>query len=171
MRKELKVARENNIMDLDNSQILDILINHLKEEHNFSNSDINRLIGKPGATIPVSIFSDRLSSLEAIVKYLFEEHHLTNRQIADLLNRNIRTIWATYRNAVKKLPKPFTLTKTRFKIPASLLKNRTFSTLEAIVMYLKENYNLNFHEIALLLKRDDSTIWTVYHRALKKQNG
>lgn len=55
-------------------------------------------------------------------------------------------------------------------IPVSILKDRSLSALEAISEYLKETLNMNYHEIAVLMNRDDRTIWTVYDRAKKKRN-
>ena len=54
-------------------------------------------------------------------------------------------------------------------LPSSIFKDRTLSVLEVMVEYLKEKLNLSYHEIALLLNRDDRTIWTVYQRAKKKR--
>ena len=54
-------------------------------------------------------------------------------------------------------------------LPTYILKDRSVSVLEAIVEYLKGNENLSFHEIALLINRDDRTIWTVYDRVKKKR--
>jgi len=54
-------------------------------------------------------------------------------------------------------------------LPTYILKDRSVSVLEAIVEYLKSNENLSFHEIALLINRDDRTIWTVYDRVKKKR--
>jgi hypothetical protein len=34
--------------------------------------------------------------------------------------------------------------------------------------YLKEEKKLSFHKIAIILNRDDRTIWTCWHRASKK---
>ena len=48
------------------------------------------------------------------------------------------------------------------------MADRSFSTLESIVRYLKESCHLSLHEIAVILNRDDSTIWTVYDRAKRK---
>lgn len=155
--------------EISASDILTAFIRHLKEEHNYSSEQISKLIRKEGITIPVSIFTEKISCLETVTKYLIEVLGLKNKDAAKLLNRNARTIWTTYQNAVKKFPQKFSLKeKCRFSVPASEFQNRLFSALEVVVMHLKENYNLGFHEIAALLKRDDSTVWTVYHRALKK---
>jgi len=54
-------------------------------------------------------------------------------------------------------------------VPTYILKDRSVSVLEAIVEYLKDNENLSYHEIALLINRDDRTIWTVYSRVKKKR--
>ena len=59
--------------------------------------------------IPVSIFNRELSSLETIVKYLREVLNLKNKEISNVINRNVRTIWTTYQNAIEKLPKRFSL--------------------------------------------------------------
>ncbi|MEK6887206.1 MAG: hypothetical protein AABW88_05230 [Nanoarchaeota archaeon] len=58
---------------------------------------------------------------------------------------------------------------SEIKIPISVLSNRSLATLESVVVYLKENLNLTYHQIAELLNRDDRTIWTCYNRASKKR--
>ena len=58
---------------------------------------------------------------------------------------------------------------TEYMIPSSILRDRTISVLEAIVEYLKDKKQLTYHEIALLLNRNDRTIWTCYHRVQKKR--
>ncbi|MAG50254.1 hypothetical protein CL621_01275 [archaeon] len=54
-------------------------------------------------------------------------------------------------------------------IPSHVLKDRTLSVLEALVEYLKEKQNLTYHEISILINRDERNIWTVYSRAKKKR--
>ena len=54
-------------------------------------------------------------------------------------------------------------------IPSSVFLDRNISVLEALVKYLKEQKKLTYHEIAVLLNRDDRTIWTCYSRAMKKR--
>lgn len=54
-------------------------------------------------------------------------------------------------------------------IPVSVISDRSLATLESVVEYLKEKKNLSYHEIAVLLKRDDRTVWTCYSRAKKKR--
>ncbi|MBN1386409.1 hypothetical protein JW968_05555 [Candidatus Woesearchaeota archaeon] len=54
-------------------------------------------------------------------------------------------------------------------IPSEVFKDRSISVLEAMVEYLKDRKELSFHEIAVLLNRNDRTIWTVYHRTQQKR--
>ena len=53
-------------------------------------------------------------------------------------------------------------------IPIAILQNRKLGVLQSIVIYLKDEKKLSFHDIAKLLKRDDRTIWTTYKQAKKK---
>ena len=55
------------------------------------------------------------------------------------------------------------------QIPLLVLRDRRISVLEAIVEYLKDEKELTYHEIAVMLNRDDRTIWTCYHRAKTKR--
>ena len=55
-------------------------------------------------------------------------------------------------------------------IPASIF-NHGLSGLEAIVFYLKETQGLRFCQIALLLNRDDRTIWDAHNEACQKAQG
>jgi len=55
------------------------------------------------------------------------------------------------------------------EFPTYIFKDRKGAVLEIIVEYLKDVKQLNFHEIALLLNRDERTIWTAYSRVKKKR--
>ena len=61
----------------------------------------------------------------------------------------------------------FKIVSSKYLIPVSCF-TPSLTILESVVVYLKERWLLNYHQIALLLKRDDRTIWTVYQRAKKK---
>ena len=120
-------------------------------------------------SIPLSVFDNKeLSSLETICKYLKENQNLSYHEIAVLLNRNDRTIWTTYNNSKKKLPALFPISKSEYYLPISIFKERKLAVLESIAVYLKDECNLTFHNIAVLLNRNDRTIWTVYNRGKKK---
>lgn len=124
------------------------------------------------SVVPSSIFLDRnLAPLESISEYLKEEKGLSYHEIAVLVDRNDRTIWTCYNRAKKKRaenPKGVILTKHVVEIPIEIFKNRTFAPLESITSHLKEVADLSFHEIAVLLNRNDRTIWTCYNRVQKK---
>jgi len=55
------------------------------------------------------------------------------------------------------------------QVPVGIFANKNLGILESTVKYLKENNNLTYHEIAVLLKRDDRTIWATYHKAIRKE--
>ena len=57
-------------------------------------------------------------------------------------------------------------------IPLHVFEDRSLSFLEVVVYFLKVKKGLSFREISKILSRDERTIWTVYHRAMKKkENG
>src|SRR3989338_2465239 len=149
---------------------------YLKEQ-GLSEEEIAGLAGKLLKTVkeeikvPISVFkNNRLGSLEAIVKYLRENLLLSFRQIADLTNRNDVALAVSYRNAKKKHEIKFVITEiSPYSVPVSILKDRNLSVLENISAYLKDTFGLNYHSVAVLLNRDDRTVWTVYQRAKKKR--
>jgi len=156
--------------DFENA--LKSLVDYLEQEKGFSSDEIIGLIVKEKkpkeVEIPTCIFNGKLSALETIVKYLKENLDLKYSNIAKLLNRNDRTIWTTYSNSRKKFSKKFAVENNKYFIPASIISNRSFSVLESIVSYLKDNLNLRYSQIALMLHRDQRTIWTVYNRKKKR---
>lgn len=115
--------------------------------------------------VPISVFdNDKLSALEAVVKYLKEEQSLKLKEIAAILNRNSKTIWTTYNNASKKMPEPATLKNINMYLPLKLFQNREVSPLEVVINYLKDDLGFKNHEIAVMLHRDQRTIWATYNR-------
>ena len=149
---------------LSKAELLSIIKKHLPD---ISELDIS--IKKETDSVPISVFNNKeLSSLETICKYLKENSNLSYHEIAVLLNRNDRTIWTTYNNAKKKLASAFVVTQSDYFIPLSIFKERKLAVLESIAVYLKDQQGLSFHQIAVLLNRNDRTIWTVYNRGKKK---
>lgn len=58
------------------------------------------------------------------------------------------------------------------KIPVSGLRNKLLTTYEALIVYLKDDSGFNYHNIAVLLGRDERDIRKVYFRAKDKiKNG
>ena len=58
---------------------------------------------------------------------------------------------------------------TQLLIPTSIFLDRNVAVLEAIVEFLKEQYNLNYANIGRLMNRDERNIRTVYMRAKAKR--
>jgi hypothetical protein len=159
-----KKVRNTNIisnLSIDNSENLITALESLLEV--YKKRDGKELL------ISTSIFSAKLGILEALVKYLKENLALKYHEIADLLNRDDRTIWATYQKAIRKQEKRFLLNEESYDVPISLFSDRIFGPLEALVIYLKEEHNLSFNEISQLLKRSYRTIWLSYNNAIKKE--
>ncbi len=145
-------------------------LEHLHKQFNITSKDILSYLQKPRNEIPLSIFTKKLSSLETITKFLRENQQLNFVKIAGLTNRNQKALCRTYHNAKNKQKEQFKDIESEFYFPVHILKNRNLSVLESIVIYLKEKLNLSLIKISSLLKRDPSTIWTIYIRALKKKN-
>ena len=98
-----------------------------------------------------------------------------------MLSRDETTIWTSYSNSMKKSDKVIVdldmkdisfedlkVKKGELIVPLSLFSERRLSILETLCMYLRENFLLSYHNIGLLLERNDRTIWTVVNRATKK---
>lgn len=118
--------------------------------------------------IPATIFRKKISGLEIISKYLVENCNLTLKRIGDLLGRSNKNIWHAYDSSKKKMSEEIKVDEALYLIPISVFKNK-FSVLENIVVYLKEEYLLNFKQISRLIERNERTVWTVYNRAKKKK--
>lgn len=70
------------------------------------------------------------------------------------------------RSNVKKITKA---DRALVFIPTGIFVNRKLSFLESIVKYLKENQGYTFHEISILINRDERNVWTLYNRVKKKR--
>lgn len=106
---------------------LETVVKYLREELDCSYNEIALLLNrKPGPigvsyrqakrkfpsrldvsstenSIPISVFKNsKLTIFETIVVYLKDKDKLKFREIAELLNRNYRTIWTVYKRAKKK---------------------------------------------------------------------
>ncbi len=160
-------------MDIENKQNLVLLISQLVQllSEDEKTKVLTLIAGVKtkniGLEIPVSIFRNNLSGLEAIVYYLKELQHKSILEIAELLNRKNSTIYVTYAKAKKKIKRKLD-TSDNLTIPLDIFSNRKFAVLESIVYYLKTERKLSFKEIALALNKSYSTITTVNNRYLKK---
>ena len=122
--------------------------------------------------VPSYIFHDRmLTPLEAIIKYLRERKKLSYNAISILLSRDVRDVYKAYAHSFDKTQGIFRIRSDYSRqIPISIFSNRKISVLEALVLYLKDRKNLSFKQISQLLNRDQRTVWTVYQRAIKKND-
>jgi DNA-binding CsgD family transcriptional regulator len=135
-------------------------------EYDDKTSSINSN-NKSELAIPLAVLKNN-SSLQSIVLYLHEIHLLNFAAIADLLNRDQRTIWSAYNQAKSKKMVVYSQFDNDFFIPLAVLSSRNFSVLESIVYYLKSNSNLSLAQIAQKLGKNYRTIWTVDRRAKLK---
>jgi len=161
-----------NLQDKSKEELIALFVKHLKEEHHAKDENVRELFEKDELLLPSAIFvNDKLSALETIVKFLKENRGKSLHEIAKALNRDDRSIWTTYHNSAKKLKAPLSTTPSSFFVPAGIFAERKLSVLETLTRHLKEQLGLSLHEIAVALRRDDRTIWTVYDRAKKKLGG
>ena len=171
-RENVTDSGRNNFKQDKAFQILKLALDEIKEKYNLNSNEILSLIEEKPVSkeilIPVSIFIEKLSALETIVKYLRENLELGFSKIALLLNRDSRTIWTTYSNALKKRKEKLVVKESRYFIPVSALADRKFSALGSIVAYLKDKFSLRYKEISVLLHRDERNIWAAYNRSKKK---
>lgn len=137
-------------------------------------NDIIRLLNKREEyiMIPASVFKNELSPLENVVLYLDVKIGFNQIRIARLLKRDHTTIWTTLENAKKKMGMRryirFVSEQSKeMMIPLKIFSERRLSVLENAAVYLRK-LGLSYHETALVLGKDDRTIWTVVDRARRK---
>ncbi|MEE9525613.1 MAG: hypothetical protein V3V78_03350 [Candidatus Woesearchaeota archaeon] len=146
--------------------VFKILLKRLKKKYHISTTDVLNFI-QEDIMIPCTVFIKKLSPLETTVKYLKENLDIDFTKIAKMLGRDRKTVWQAHKNAMKKYSDVIPPAETEYNIPVSALRTK-LSLLEAVVVYLKENFKLSYHKIGELLQRNERTIWTVYNRAMKK---
>ena len=156
--------KEKDLFDLEKAKELLFTI---KEKYSLNFEDIKNFLEEE-LSLPVSIFNTNLTVLEATVKYLKENKKFSLRKISDLIKRDQRNIWQIYNSSKKKYVEKIIIKEVTFWIPVSIFSDSKLSALENLVSHLKEKLNFNYHEIAVLLSRNDRTIWTVYSRSKKK---
>jgi len=168
LEKKRKDSSKSHISRDQALDVLDSFISTFLDKYNISYMDvISRLTEKSEEelSIPIEIFQERrFGILEIIVKFLKEEHHLRYKEIARIINRDERTIWVTYHKAVQKKKSKFEFKDSKYWIPVMLFSNRNLGLLQVIVKYLKDDMKMTYHEIAVLLNRDDRVIWAVYNK-------
>jgi len=141
------------------------LLLYIKKKYNLTTDELKNLIEE--VSFPAEIFNDKITVLESVVKYLREEKNFSLHNISNFLKRDERNIWGIYNKSSKKYPKRFIVKESEFEIPISIFDSK-LSALESLAVYLHDKLNLKFSQIAILLHRDQRTIWTSYSRAKEK---
>lgn len=95
-----------------------------------------------------------------------------NEETVKKLNKlieNLRNIYGISFDEILKLTSEVKKDEEKkYLIPIEVLKNRDLGALESITVYLKDEKEMKFSEIAKALDRDDRTIWATYHKAKEK---
>ena len=126
------------------------------------------LKGKYNILVPTNIFLDRESSiLEALVEYLKEEYKLKYTEIGKLTNRDQRNIRTIYLRIKNKRIERGKIQDPNSYFPLSIVKDRSKSIFESIIIYLREQGASN-KTLSIIFNRSTKTISTVYNRAKKK---
>jgi hypothetical protein len=118
--------------------------------------------------VPVEIFTGELGGLEGIVKYLKENMSMTYSEIGQILKRDERTIWNSYKKASEKNQNPIKLEKVRIRIPLETFASEKLTILESLISYLKKE-GFNYAEIGRIIGRDQRNIRTIHVNAEKKE--
>lgn len=151
----------------EKQEIINLLTKEIKKKYKLNNKEIIQLTEtKKETTIPISVFKSKIGALEALCKYMKENLNIKYRKIAELLQRNERTIWTAYNKAKQKQPEPIKIEGEKILLPISIL-NKKLTVLESVIIYLKQQ-NLRYVEISKLLNRNQRNIWAIYSRAVKK---
>lgn len=151
-------------------EILNQITARLKRKYHYSDEGIMKLLGGSNELfVPVAIFAGKLSPSEALAKFLKEKYDLGFTEISKLTGRNSRSVWANYSRAAKKMPWQFEM-KEGIAVPVSIFNSKK-SILESLVSHLKDARKMKNGRIAQLLNKNPANIWTVYNRAMKKNNG
>ena len=155
---------------LGSQQLLKAILQKMSREHNLQLPELIQTFqkAKQEASVPLSIFTHSLDPAEAIYKFLRENEGFSFQKISLETNRNQKSVWATYQRAWKKKKQKFISTEEKYYFPLSLFKDRSYSLLESIILYLKITYNLSNPQIAKLLHRSPNCIAVLMKRARDK---
>lgn len=152
----------------DNGETEDILsILSILERRHWNIEDLKKLLeSQKPLGIPVSIFNSKASPLGALCIYLKDFKGLNYSRIAELLCRDPRTIWVTYR---REKPHATDITiNTDVMVPIEIFAKRQLSVMEGLVLHLKQQRCMRLSDIAKLLGRSSKTVWCFFRRGLEK---
>ncbi len=120
-----------------------------------------------GVVIPVAVFDVKIMGpAESLVKYMRESLGLKLSEIANMLNRDSRTVWATYKHAKDKKER-LVIKGEKMFVPITVFGDRRLSILENVVKYLGEQGMSNL-DIAKMIGKDQRNIGTLKVRIKNK---
>jgi hypothetical protein len=150
---------------LDRDALLRGMVRRASKEHAMPEAMVRAVLAGE-EIVPYGIFAGEASPMEAIVVYLHDVRGLRFAEIARLTDRDPRAINMSYRNARGKTlgdsgaSSASTGRIGMYWFPVARLKNTKFTPLEHIC--------LRVAEIARILGKDHTTVWTALARAKRK---
>ena len=177
LEEEQKTLEKASAIETIELSRLNDVLSTLSGRYGLTQDELLRMIAKRKdyTSIPVSIFNNILSPLENVVCYLYIKLEFSQTKIANLLKRDHTTIWTTIKKGLTKINRSkykqlISNLNEGYLVPLQSLSDRKLSILESVSIYMKDKFNLSYHEIATILGKNDRTIWTVINRAKKKMN-
>src|SRR3989344_5671033 len=163
----LKYSEIARLLERDQRNVRTIYMNASSKKHYKMQKEVS--VPRSESSIPATIFTNEVGGLEALCKYLKENRNMKYCEIARMLQRSDRTIWTAYKKAVEKYNVKIHENYNDIYIPYEKLRDRTFTILESVIIYLRE-MNLKYSEIARLLERDQRNVRTIHARAVRKMS-
>lgn len=172
MREKTDIERRThakNKISLDDSiQDKELLRELIKKQLKLSDREIDDYLAqRKSIQIPISVFSNKLSTLESISLYLKDYRNISLTRISKILERSVKTIWAAQTRATRQKIR-LDVSDESVLIPANIFADRTHSLLETLVHHLHVAEGLRFSDIATRLNLDPATVWTANTRYNKK---
>lgn len=159
------------ISNLGSRQLLKTLLKNLREKQGLKLEEWIEIYqqAEKDISVPLSVFSYKLKPAEALCKYLKENEALSYKEIAKLTARNEKSVWAAYKRANEKKAQQFISKEEKYKLSIQIFRNRSYSLLESIILYLNKTYRLSNPQMAKLLNKSPNSIAVLMKRARKKK--
>ncbi len=157
---------------LDEENLLEVLDEKLAEKYGVGLDEVlasiraRKIRDAEEVKVPIDIFTQETGAAESLCKYLKENKGLNFSEIARTINRDPRTVWINYTNAVRKVSDKIETT-SKILVSTKIFRDRNLSISEALVHYLRTKGMKNA-EVARMLGKDPRNVWTLYSRAVRK---
>lgn len=106
--------------------------------------------GRAKAISPYGELDEELNAINTFIGAFSKKYDIPFEETINLLSKKRKQIQPTL-------------------IPSCILRDRKLGILECVTKYLKEEFKLSYHHIAMHLMRDDRVVWATYNRAIKKK--